>query len=131
MFGQVEPSVDQRPSPAGCVGEEDADLTDLDTSGGHGVLPLHARRGPAFLHEAGLVDDQHSTVAAEAVYGVYTPPSLETRSSISGGLAIEFVTVQWDTTARRAASLSVGSCGATKVKDREATRAGRSAAIRN
>lgn len=70
--GQVEASVDQCPSLAGGVGEEDADLGVLDAAGGAGVLPLHSRRGTALLHETGLVDNENGAVGAEVFDGVGT-----------------------------------------------------------
>jgi hypothetical protein len=69
-LGQIELAVDQCPSPVGGQGEEDADLRVLDASRGAGVLPLHARRGPALLHKAGLVHDQNTAVGAEVVGGM-------------------------------------------------------------
>jgi hypothetical protein len=53
-------------APAG-VAEEDADLTVLDAARGAGILPLHARRLLALLHEAGLVQHQHRVRVAEVL----------------------------------------------------------------
>lgn len=70
VLGQVEPPVDQRPPPHGGQRKEHADLAVLDASCGAGVLPLRPRRGPALLHEAGLIDDQNTAVGAEVADGV-------------------------------------------------------------
>src|SRR3954449_9245637 len=63
---QVEPAVDQRVPPAAAVGQEHADLTVLDLAQRAAVLPRHAGRVAALLHEAALVDDQHRVLGAQA-----------------------------------------------------------------
>src|SRR4051794_15389364 len=65
-LGQVEPAVDQRVPPAAAVGQEHADLAVLDLAQGAAVLPRHPGRVPALLGEAGLVDDQHRILGAQA-----------------------------------------------------------------
>ncbi|GAA3299057.1 hypothetical protein GCM10020295_36250 [Streptomyces cinereospinus] len=72
MLGQVEPTVDQGPSPLGGQCEEHSDLGVLDATRGAGVLPLHSRRALALLQEAGLVDHENAAVGAEVFGGVGT-----------------------------------------------------------
>lgn len=85
MLGQVEPTVDQGPAPGGGQGEEHADPSVLDASGGARVLPLHSRRGPALLQETGLVDDENSIVGAEVFGGVVTQVVAD-RIGVSSGV---------------------------------------------
>jgi hypothetical protein len=84
MLGQVEPAVDQGPAPAGGQGEEYADLRVLEAAGSAGVLPLHSRRGPALLQEAGLVDDENRIVGAEVFGGVGTQVVADRVGVLSG-----------------------------------------------
>lgn len=69
MFGQVEPTVDQDPSPLGGQVEEHPELGVLDASRSAGVLPLHSRRSPGLLQEAGLVEHGNA-VSTEVFDGV-------------------------------------------------------------
>ena len=57
--GQIQLAVDQRMPGWGCVAEVDSDLGVLDPPGRAGVLPLHPRRGGAFLQVTGLIGHQH------------------------------------------------------------------------
>jgi len=49
------------------VAEEDADLAVLDAARRAGILPLHADRLLALLHEPGLVQHQHGAGVAEVL----------------------------------------------------------------
>ena len=69
---QVQRPVDQRVPPRCSVGEEDGDLGVLDASRGAGVLTLHPDRLVAFLHVAGLIDNQHRAGIGEGVDDIAT-----------------------------------------------------------
>src|SRR3954449_7397985 len=69
-LGQVEGAVDQRPPVPARVAEEDPDLAVLDAARRAAVLPLHARRLLALLHEPGLVQHQHGLGVAEVLHHV-------------------------------------------------------------
>jgi len=66
-LGQVELPVDQRMPGSARIGHEDTDLAVLDPPGGAGVLPLHAGRAGALLHEPGVIHDQHTIRLAQPV----------------------------------------------------------------
>lgn len=59
-LGQVELAVDQGVAAGGGVGGEDTDLAMLCPPDRAGVLALHPGGGGAFLHEAGVVENQHA-----------------------------------------------------------------------
>lgn len=64
-LGQVALAVDQGVAAGGGVGGEDADLAILGAAGRAGVLALHSGGGGALLHEAGVVENQHTVWTAE------------------------------------------------------------------
>jgi hypothetical protein len=66
-LGQVERAVDQGVPLRAGVGEEHADLAVLDPARGAGILPLHADRMRALLHEAGLIQHQHRPRIAQVL----------------------------------------------------------------
>src|SRR5512142_1534173 len=60
-LGQIQLSIQQRVACLTGIGQQDAQLTVLDTPGRPTVLPLHSHRLAALLEKARFIDHQDST----------------------------------------------------------------------
>ena len=67
---QVQRPVNQRVPARGSIAKVDRDLGVLDPARGAGVLPLHPRRGGAFLHVPRLINHQHRAGITQLLHDV-------------------------------------------------------------
>ena len=67
---QVQRPVNQRVPARGSIAKVDRDLGVLDPARGAGVLPLHPRRGGAFLHVPRLIHHQHRAGITQLLHDV-------------------------------------------------------------
>jgi hypothetical protein len=69
---QVQLPVDQRVPEPGGIRQEHPDLAVLRPPRRPGILPLHARRPGALLHEPGLIGNQHPVRPAQLLHHIGT-----------------------------------------------------------